>query len=425
MKGNKRSNESNKPLVLSSESEFAILPHISRATVEELVDRGLLHFDDVGATNDRWRFGDDTNAGTSRSFSNPKWKYAHSSGKEWHKLIGLSDIIRHDRKHVLFVLEGSKDALAAAEIAFRTGVLPHTGILCALGSGYRPMPSEIEQLQGRRVVVIGDNDAAGIQTTEIVAGALAAAGVDHETWDWSACPDCKDLYQLLQGAGKDISGSKYSKSLLSLSPSYHSTLQPFNPSTTQTAPEAGINSDERLGIVCPFIVTQKGTGNRQSFLLARAISRRKFSMKQIEAIYHTWFERSRAMLPPDANQATALSTFYDQMHRVRFTEAGLESACKRARKAKPPFIPARDGDEEVALAAALCRELQRESGERPFICPVNVVQSFLNLRWPSQANYLLHVLETEKVIQCVERGCPNKKGVKGKPSMWRYTWPQA
>jgi hypothetical protein len=103
--------------------------------------------------------------------------------------------------------------------------------------------------------------------------------------------------------------------------------------------------------------------------------------------------------------------------------AGLEAAFQRALKAKPPFIPARDGDEELARLAALCRELQHDAGDRAFICPVNVVQQFLHLPWPNQANWLLHVLENEGVIECVERGIPNKPGQKGKPTLWRYKLP--
>jgi hypothetical protein len=41
------------------------------------------------------------------------------------------------------------------------------------------------------------------------------------------------------------------------------------------------------------------------------------------------------------------------------------------------------------------------------------------------ANYLLHVLEEEGVIDCVERGAPHKRGEKGKSTMWRYKLPMS
>ena len=116
-------------------------PCISEETVNELVRRGLL---DLG--KHQWRFGD-ANNGTTRRFDQRKWKRADNDGPDWHKLIGLSDVIRYDRRYVLFVIEGSKDALAAAELAQRCGILTQTSIVCALGSGYRPITSELQQLR--------------------------------------------------------------------------------------------------------------------------------------------------------------------------------------------------------------------------------------------------------------------------------------
>ena len=96
----------------------------------------------------------------------------------------------------------------------------------------------------------------------------------------------------------------------------------------------------------------------------------------------------------------------------------------RARRTPPPFIPSLDGNDDAAKLAALCRELQREAGEgRPFICPVNIAQQFLNQRWPEQANWILHQLERNEVIECVDRGVPNKTGKKGKATMWKYKLP--
>src|SRR5437764_15382817 len=95
-------------------------------------------------------------------------------------------------------LRGSKDALAAAEVAHCTGVLSQIGILCALGSGYRPIRSELEQLRGRWVGVIGDNDAAGLKTTQIVSSALNDVGIEHARWNWVVCAtDAKDIFSWL------------------------------------------------------------------------------------------------------------------------------------------------------------------------------------------------------------------------------------
>jgi hypothetical protein len=217
------------------------LPSISVDTVEELVRRGLFHL-----TDDRcWRFGDESN-GTTRRLDNPKWKRADTKGQDWHRLIGLSDVVHNNRLHVMLAIEGSKDALAAAELAHRFGFLPQVGIMCALGSGYRPIASELQQLRGRRVGVIGDNDAAGIKTTEIVCRALDDADVAYGVWDWSDL-DGKDLYEAIAkldaGAGgkvfpcfSDTEENAQIKKIpvpvlyhfSSLSPSQNSPIQPFN-----------------------------------------------------------------------------------------------------------------------------------------------------------------------------------------------------
>jgi hypothetical protein len=403
-------------LVHARRSLHTLLPSISVETITELEKRGLLHI-----SESQWRLGDGNN-GSTRKLSATRWKHADTSGNAWHKLIGLDDVVQNDRHRVMLVIEGSKDALAAAELARRCGMLSQVGIVCALGSGYRPIPNELQQLRGRRVLLIGDNDAAGIQTTQIVSRALAATGINYEVWDWSDHPQ-KDVYDFL--AAMDASREKFLTPRIctffsSSLPSHSSTVQQFNCSTTQ---EPGISEEEKRGIVYPFIVTKPGSGNFMSFQLARAIKHRKFSIKEIDQVFHLWFVKSRPLLPPDSDETESLKTFYRQLKRVRFTVSGLEAACERARSARLPFIPARDGDIEIARLAALCRELQRNVGDRPFICPVNVVQEFLGLPWPSQANYLLHTLQDESVIECVDRGSPHRRSEKGKSTLWRYKLP--
>src|SRR5262249_23966316 len=151
-------------------------PCISMEALEELTRRRLLHID-----GDDWRFGDGNN-GATRKLSWPKFKHADNEGDEWHKLIGLEDVVRHDRRDVLIALEGSKDALAAAEIEHQFGVLAKTGVMCALGSGYRPIRREVEQLRGRWVGLIGDNDEPGFKAMQLVSGAMTDVGVDHGLW---------------------------------------------------------------------------------------------------------------------------------------------------------------------------------------------------------------------------------------------------
>jgi hypothetical protein len=403
-------------------------------TLEELANRALLHFSD-----DHWRFGDDNN-GTRRRLDGKKWKmktgeqikaFSDTEGAEWHRLIGLDDVVRNDRPYALLTIEGSKDALAAAEFARRIDALPETGIMCALGSGYRPIPSELHKLAGRWVGVIGDNGETGIETAQLVSFALNTAGVDHVVWDWSKVStnasdffefwaDCilKEVKSFKNPFVKLLNGTVFSPA----PPSYNSTIQPFNPSTTETSEgETGLIGVTIEKFIAPYVLREEGTTRRQSFGLARAIksTNTNITMNELTMIYDDWFEKSRAFLPKDADRDAYFEAFMRQLTRVRFTASALNAAMERARKTKL-FVPALDGNAELTKLAALCRELQREAGNRPFICPVNIAQRFLNLKWPSGANWLLHQLECNGVIECVERGVPNKPGQKGKSTFWRY-----
>src|SRR5262249_46833735 len=147
--------------------------------------------------------------------------------------------------------------------------------------------------------------------------------------------------------------------------------------------------------VAPYVVTRKGTSNSKSFDLARALksNNANISMNEITMIYEEWFTQSQPSLPKGATKDEYFRILMGQLKRVRFMDSSLQAAIERATNMKPPFLPALDGNEEATKLAALCRELQREAGDRPFICPVNVAQRFLNMRWPESANWLLHQLE--------------------------------
>ena len=146
---------------------------------------------------------------------------------------------------------------------------------------------------------------------------------------------------------------------------YRSTVQSFNSSTQET------ETQELIAVtieqfVAPHAVTKSGTGNRKSFDLARAIktANANMAMSGITTIFDEWFARSRLFLPRDADRDKSFQTFLKQLTRVRFMASSLKAACERARTATPPFIPALDGNSEATTVATLCRELQRDAGER-------------------------------------------------------------
>jgi hypothetical protein len=373
---------------------------ISADTVALLSERGLFHFN-----GEAWRFGDRRNGccrrldGRCFEINERRVKAtAETEGEAWHRLIGLTDVLENDRRFVLFVLESSKDALAAAELAHRCGYLHRVGILCALGSGYRPLPSEIEHLRGRQLRLICDNDAVSHSTAAIVCDALAQAEVEFKLWQWTDADEAVDLFAFLETLDASLSPREL-RALLQkrfastaknapplncytqvpkveqypklntnalLSPSNCSTAQQLNRARTHV--HAHAREGELLAIVDRFVVRQSKTGHRQAFLLARAIKPLNLSLSELSEVYRAWFQQSRAMLPKDDDQAKSFDKFLDQIRRVRFTDTGLASAIERARRAKLPAIPALAHNEEALRLAALCRELQRERGDGVFPC---------------------------------------------------------
>lgn len=402
---------------------------ISDDAWNEAIRRDLLHV--TGAT---FRYGDRVNAGTSHRLRDRKWKHSHSSGDEWHRLIGLEWAVEHECPRVLLVLEGAYDALAGYELLRRAKLLePQTAIVSGLGSGCRLNESEIASLRERKVVLVGDRDAAGLNCVKLASQALCAQDVDHVVLLWP--PPAKDLCELVEHHAQrkaDVAPliSALEKFFSSPSlPSYRSTSQQLNSSTAQQfnySTQEDQNRTDELSrstqdIVEPHVVKIASSGNTYSFKLARALVERygaALSDEIVRATVHYWFIRSRPLLPVDAEFERTLRKFYGQLSRVRFTSGGLSAARERARSAPLPDIPTLS--EPQLRAAALHRELQREAGEASYICPINTIQDFLGQRWPEQARWIQRQLEQAKVILCVKRGIPNAKGFKGTCSFWRY-----
>ena len=213
--------------------EAAFRPHtafqcLSNETLRELANRGLLQT----LPNGKWHFGDSSN-GCTRYLSGGRWKRADTKGVDWHRLAGLQDAISNDREFVAFVLEGTKDALAAAELLNRIGLLPTTGIVAALGSGYRPIEAEIEQLSGRKVLLIGDSDVAGRDCISRVSSTFCAHKIDHIVLFWPE--PVNDLFDLVQAhvESHEDFGRLYNSFFSFFLPSHHSTVQRLNASTVQ------------------------------------------------------------------------------------------------------------------------------------------------------------------------------------------------
>jgi len=268
----------------NSAAELAAQLMISPHAIREAVGRGLLSFKKYRGVP-CWRFGDECNGCLRRLDGQPfqingkRVKVAaETRGEAWHRLIGLNDVSKNDRREILLIIEGSKDALAAFEFAHRAGILAKVGVVTALGTGYRPIPEELVVLVRRRVFVVNDRDQAGIDTVRCVSAALCKYGIEHVVINWNGFPNFqgKDLFDLL-------------KSLNGQTPSFFAGFFSF-PSLLQSS----LSSLSSLFSPAPFICTASGQRNRRLFELARATKQfenvhgRKFTGSELARTFDAW-----------------------------------------------------------------------------------------------------------------------------------------
>jgi hypothetical protein len=396
----------------------------SAETVAEIQRRGLLSMPSHGL----WRHGDDHN-GSTRSLNGRKYIRNDNKGDDWHKLIGLRDVAEHDRRNVVFVLEGSKDAMAAFELAHRAGIMEKIGVVTALGSGYRPITAELLLLRGRKVFIVGDRDHAGMESVRRISNALCHHGINHVAFNWNSFPnfDGKDLFDLLESSNAgNVSDGKnaswYSEFFSFFSPSF---------STSSVLPlyllcSACYSSDSSVLSVSPFICTAKGQGHGKLFDLARACKKvehersRKLGGSELSQIFEAWWQPSAQHIK--SSKSESFARFIDLLRRkVRFVPgaAVFSEAAARARSLPLPDIGI--NDLPLRKLAALCRELQREQGPHLFFCSVDIARAFTEVSSKSVAWGLLRTLEQIGVIECVKRGVPGEPG--SPATRYRYLLP--
>ena len=89
---------------------------------------------------------------------------------------GLADIVEQNRAGVL-LCEGEPDALAALLCVWLADASPRVGVL-ALPGASRPLPASVtDQLRGRRVRIVRQNDEAARRSTLAWLESLAVAGI--------------------------------------------------------------------------------------------------------------------------------------------------------------------------------------------------------------------------------------------------------
>jgi hypothetical protein len=187
--------------------ELAMRLMISPDAVSEAVRRGLVSFKKHRRVA-CWRFTDTQNGclrrldGLPFEINGQRVKAeAETRGKEWHHLIGLDDVFINDRREILLVTEGSKDALAVLHFADAEGRLSDVGVAAALGAGVNLRTDDIEKVSGRRVRIFGDADTAGQETVSRIGKQLLATAEEVQIFNLAGlhCQDgslVKDLFDL-------------------------------------------------------------------------------------------------------------------------------------------------------------------------------------------------------------------------------------
>jgi len=398
------------------------LRFVSAETLLEAESRGLLH-----VNGDSWRFGDQGNGATRSLNPHSKFKRCDNKWPNWHRLIGLDDLIENKRSFVIFVLEGSKDALASLELAHRAGLLQQVGVVVALSAAYRPIPTELEKLRGKTILLVGDRDPAGMETTQRVSEALTATGVDHAVLNWNSFSrrDGKDVFELLNA--NENQNRVFFTEFFSFFPS----LFQFFVSYSSVNRPSYSSVQEQKTLICPFVCPEQfvlpyictGSGQRfrKLFELARACKKierdrsEKLSNSERSEILEAWWTLSQQHIKRDKNEC--LLTFIDlvtcKIHFVPDTPI-FEQAAERARRLPLPDF----GINSPALQkiAALMRELQRAYPDLPFFCSVETARAFAELPSKGEAHRCLRALEQLSVIECVKRGVPGKP----RATRWRY-----
>jgi hypothetical protein len=463
----------------NSADELAAALAISPQAIEEAIHRGLLTF--VKHRKSRcWRFGDSRNGSLRRIDGGPfrikgesVKAEAQTRGAAWHRLIGLDDVLLNDRRDILLIIEGSKDALAALHFADAEEKLSSIGVVVALGVGVRLHPDDLEKFRGRRVRIFGDADAAGEQAAGRIGQQLASVAAEVQIFSVAGLnrDDGEPVKDLFDVTRIDVDDFECERDIWSISdltsrgprvcvveqkPDFFSSLAnnaPFPSNTTAQHHALSVTKDNQrstnddqgwegggkekisietlLEIANSLACRENGKGHRAHFELARQVRHFEeqngpLSNQELRLINRRWFSASTA-LPANATEADAFSDFIERLRKVRIIPgtAGdtLRLAKEQARTLPLPEIP---GFPDAPLAmrkiAALHRELQRATGDAPHFLTAEYACAFAGLKHKIQANRIQWRLADERlgVLRCVK---PGDRHIGGKPTLWVYLLP--
>jgi hypothetical protein len=465
--------------------ELAIQLMISPDAISEAVRRGLVRFEKHRRVA-CWRFGDARN-GCLRRLDGQQFKIngqrvkakAATRGEAWHRLIGLDDVVTNDRRDILLVVEGSKDALAALHFADVEDRLSCVGVVAALSASVNLLADDVEKFRGRRVRIFGDADPAGEQAADRIGQQLASVAGEVQIFSVAGLnrdngEPVKDLFDVTRidvddfERERDVWGISHlgsqgprvrvveqnpdffssrtnSAPLLVNKTAYHPTLSVTKDNQRSTNDNQGWEGEKKeetslskancfdlFEIANSLACHEKGKAHRTQFELARHVRRvevetgQPLNNDQLRAVHQRWFSASTA-LPEETTEPEAFGDFIDRLRKVRTIPgtAGdtLQLAKERARTLPLPEIPGfQDAPEPMRRIAALHCELQRASGNAPHFLTAEDAGAFAGLKHKIEAHRLQQRLADDRfgILRCVKRGDPHKGG---KPTIWLYLAP--
>jgi hypothetical protein len=447
----------------NSADQLAAQLMISRHAIEEATRRNLLSF--VKHRSSRcWRFGDVAN-GSFRRIDGQPFKIrgelvkaeAETSGKCWHQLIGLEDVLANDRREVLLIIEGSKDALAALHFADVEGRLSSVSVVAALGAGINLRADDVEKFRGRRVRIFGDADAAGQETMSRVANQLSSVAEEIQIFNLAGLrcdkgAPVKDLFDLTRIDYEDFEANRDVWSVTNLdSKGERVTVLtkedefPFPPSPlprlfpeSHGSPVYPVSNSQELEkelgeLAKSNACTAQNTARKRRFKLLRdlaaveARTARKLSPGELIKTFDKWYCVSQPYLDPNKTRDDYLASFLAEFGKVR-VPTGEGEALKKALEhiltlsvVDLPILPGiAEAPESWRRLSALHRELARQSPNGTY---------FLSCRDAAKAHPSLNkdsalsinrALAQLDVIEFVRLGDPRPLG---KASEFRYRLP--
>jgi hypothetical protein len=382
---------------------------------------------------------------------------AETRGEEWHHLIGLDDVLTHDRREILLVTEGSKDALAALHFADAEGRLSDVGVAAALGAGVNLRTEDIEKISGRRVRIFGDADTAGQETVSRVGEQLVAAANEVQIFSLADlhCQNrslVKDLFDLTRIDHNDFEKNRdlWSVTALDCKGERVSVLRNEHEFSLSPLPLPHVSPESHGFPVYPVSNSQdlekeletlaklnacaaRNTARQKRFKLERDLTAvqkriaRELSPDELIKAFDEWYRVSQPHPDPDKTRDDYLAKFLGELGKVR-VPTGEGDALKKALEhvstlsvsALPPLPGLAEAVESWRRLAALHRQLARQSANGTcFLSCRDAANAHKGLNKDS-ANTINHALIQLRVIDPVRIGDARPGG---KASEFRYLLP--